>query len=51
MNESLAEVLAEDEPEEPAVQVAVLKERLVQQKAEVERLEARDAIQYTLENS
>ena len=34
-------MLAEDEPEEPAVQLAVLRERLQQQKAETERLEAR----------
>ena len=41
VNESLAEVLTEEEPEEPAVQLAVLRERLEQQKAETERLEAR----------
>ena len=41
VNESLAEVLTEEEPEEPAVQLAVLRERLQQQKAETERLEAR----------
>ena len=32
MNESLADVLAEEEPEEPAVQLAVLRQRLEQQK-------------------
>ena len=32
VNESLADVLAEEEPEEPAVQLAVLRQRLEQQK-------------------
>ena len=39
VNESLAEVLAEEDPEEPAVQLAVLRERLERQRAEIERLE------------
>ena len=42
VNESLAEVLAEEEPEAPAVQLAVLREKLEQQKAEIGRLEARN---------